>query len=261
MELTGETRLNKALDAIPGALEYIVALNPHDFQRLRNPLARKYMSTRISLRRIAAMVDADLKQMLTDLAALSDGSVTVGGVAEVEMPQSAAEPPAWMQGVDPEQIHWVDLMLIDEVLGDPIPPISLATKRMAPGSVIALRHQWEPQPLYDIWSKTGLEWFARREGPDEVHMFIHKPAEHPQPAALRDVPVTLFNLPEYEWVPRVAAMFAQLRPGEALELWAALDADLEPLHAAMGAHHPGAFEWSPGEPDGKRQSIRVRRRS
>ena len=42
MELTGETRLNKALDAIPAALDYIVALNPHDFHRLRTPLARQY---------------------------------------------------------------------------------------------------------------------------------------------------------------------------------------------------------------------------
>ncbi len=54
--ISAETRLSQVLDAVPGALDYIVSLNAHDFGRLRNPVLRRYMSSRISLRRVAAMV-------------------------------------------------------------------------------------------------------------------------------------------------------------------------------------------------------------
>ncbi len=46
MELTAETRLNRALDLHPDVLEYVTLLNPHDFERLRNPLMRWLMPPR-----------------------------------------------------------------------------------------------------------------------------------------------------------------------------------------------------------------------
>ena len=72
LQITGETRLNRVLDSIPGALDYIVSLNPHDFGRLRNPVMRKYMSPRISLRRVAAMARVEEERLIRDLAALCD---------------------------------------------------------------------------------------------------------------------------------------------------------------------------------------------
>ena len=46
MELTAETRLNRALDLHPDVLEYVTLLYPHDFERLRNPLMRWLMPPR-----------------------------------------------------------------------------------------------------------------------------------------------------------------------------------------------------------------------
>src|SRR3954464_7325858 len=70
LQITGETRLNRVLDSIPGALDYIVSLNPPDFGRLRNPVMRKYMSPRISLSRVAAMARVEEEQLVRDLAGL-----------------------------------------------------------------------------------------------------------------------------------------------------------------------------------------------
>ena len=53
--INANTRLNKALDLHPQVLDYIVSLKPHDFQRLHNPLMRRFMSPRITLGRIAKM--------------------------------------------------------------------------------------------------------------------------------------------------------------------------------------------------------------
>jgi hypothetical protein len=71
--LSGDTRVNQVLDAIPGALDYIVSLDPHDFQRLRHPALRRYMGPRISLlRRVAAIAgvpEGSLDRVRQDLRA------------------------------------------------------------------------------------------------------------------------------------------------------------------------------------------------
>ena len=44
------TRLKEALDLDPRVAEYVISLNPHDFERLRNPLMRRLMAPRITPR-------------------------------------------------------------------------------------------------------------------------------------------------------------------------------------------------------------------
>ncbi|MBV9597191.1 MAG: DUF1858 domain-containing protein [Chloroflexi bacterium] len=72
-EITGDTRLSGVLDSIPGALEYIVSLDPHDFGRLRNATLRRYMASRISLRRVAAIAKIPEEHLVDDLTRLSNG--------------------------------------------------------------------------------------------------------------------------------------------------------------------------------------------
>ena len=100
MELTAETRLAKALDTIPGALDYIVGLNPHDFSRLNNPILRKYMAPRITLGRIAAMVKMPEERLLHDLAALAEGH-RPGRRAGRDQPPGPSHPPARRPGSTP----------------------------------------------------------------------------------------------------------------------------------------------------------------
>src|SRR4051794_41696354 len=120
MELNTETRLARALDAIPGALEYVVGLNPHDFGRLNNPIMRKYMAPRITLGRIAAMVGMAPEQILGDLAALAGGTVQVGtSAATAPRPASPASPPPWLDAAEAGGHHVVDVLKIDDAAGDP----------------------------------------------------------------------------------------------------------------------------------------------
>jgi hypothetical protein len=87
-----DTRLKEALDLDPRVVDYIVSLNPHDFQRLRNPLMRRLTSPRIMLSRVAAMAGVPVGELLEGVAAL-------GGVAvkderrEQPLPQSPEEEP------------------------------------------------------------------------------------------------------------------------------------------------------------------------
>ena len=174
--LTGETRLSEALDADESVLEYIISLNPHDFNRLRTPLLRKVMPPRITLRRVAAIAGISERELLTKVNELAgrpyDGNVVT---ENSPVPFSAKEPPEWMQGVDLEKIVWVDCLPIDEEFGDPMPPINIAVNKSKPGDVVGIKHKWEPQPLFDIWDLRGFEFWTQPQPDDTWHIFVHRP--------------------------------------------------------------------------------------
>jgi hypothetical protein len=173
--ISASTRLNKALDLHPDVLEYIVSLNPHDFVRLRNPLMRRVMSPRITLGRIAAMTHVPLTELLTRVASLG-GTTVVEGAAEQVLPQSPAEPPLWLAEARPDEIREVNLLPMDATLdSDPLPPVMHAVNALALGEILCIRHKWEPQPFYDMWSKIGgLEWFAAEISSDEWHIWVRR---------------------------------------------------------------------------------------
>lgn len=255
--LNGDTRLSVVLEGVPGALEYIVGLRPHDFERLRHPFMGKYMPPRISLRRVAAMAGITEAQLLRDLNTLAGQDAEAEDVYEATLPaQSPLKPPSWMAGVESENLHAVDVRPIDDVLGDPFPPISVAVKRMPPGSVIVLWHRWEPQPLYDIWQKMGIEWFARQEDADEWQIFIFKPAHHPLPTPAAAIAIELRHLSADEVAPRVVALLKQLRAGQRLEITGATPADEARMRRAL--EECGVeYEWSRGEAAPGKPMIRI----
>lgn len=248
INLTGETRLKEALDTVPGTLDYIVSLNPHDFKRLHNPFMRKYMSPRISLDRVAAMAGVPLSEMLKELRRLAGEPETDLPHEEAPppgrpVPQSPSAPPEWMKLTENPGLHWINLLALDEVLGDPMPPIVVAVKNMPPGGVLGIKHRWEPQPLYDIWQKMKLEWFTRQVGPEEWHIFVYKPPRILPSAPSPVIYVELRHLPPQEAGLRVGLMFDQLQPGQRLEITGATD-QTEPLvRQTLEQSYPGRYEW------------------
>lgn len=245
--LSGKTRLSQALKNIPGALEYIVSLNPHDFTRLHNPFMRKYMSPRISLQRVAAMAEVPLRQLLEGLSALKEGSVIEGldddgAASNSSADKSPVQAPQWMEGIAPQSLHQINVLPIDDVLGDPFPPISLGFKWMQPGEVVLLLHRWEPQPLYDIWQKMGLEWFTRQVSADEWHIYIHKPDSFPAPSPPAEVSVEVRHLDGNEIAPRTVALFEQLFEGQKIKITGFSDTDKTRILGAMQQSFAGKYE-------------------
>ncbi len=172
--ITPETRLNKVLDLHPQMVDHIVALNPHDFARLSNPLMRRLMAPRITLGRLAAMLHMPIDELLHHVVTHS-GVVAVGAL-QSSLPQSPAERPGWIADASGTAVATVDLLPMDEALdSDPLPPVMAALKRLPPGGVVRIKHKWEPQPFYDMWTKLGgLEWFAEQKHPAEWWIWVQR---------------------------------------------------------------------------------------
>ena len=175
LAVDGTSKLAAALDLGPGVLEYVIGLNPHDFARLRNPLMRKLMPKRIRLDRLARMVGMPLRELLAGIhraAGLETDAAALVSVAETTVDALAGNPerpPEWASG---EPAAVVDLLEADERLDtDPILAIQRALAR---GAVVLLKHKWEPQPLYDIWSKTGVEHWTEQRSADEWWVWLRE---------------------------------------------------------------------------------------
>ncbi len=180
--LDENSRLSKALSLHPDVLDYIVSLNPHDFQRLHNPLMRRLMPPRISLMRVAKISNTsvvDIVVRIHEIAAqpLSEDErkqiAARVGQTQLEEAESIREPPEWTNG-EPKEI--VDLLASDERLdSDPMIPIQQALRGCDPGEFVLIKHKWEPQPLYDIWDKQGLDHFAAQQTSEVWWIFVRKP--------------------------------------------------------------------------------------
>lgn len=175
--MNGKTRLSVALAAHPSVLEYIISFNPHDFQRLRNPLMNKVMPPRITLGRIAAMVgipEKELVDKIKEIAGITE-DWTDDSTEHEAMPQSAKEKPSWLVQCAAGSITWVDVTPLDAHLGDPMPPINIAVNTSKPGDVIGVKHMWEPQPLFDIWHARGFKFWSEQIEPDLWHVYVYHP--------------------------------------------------------------------------------------
>lgn len=187
-----DSRLSKALELHPDVLEYIVSLNPHDFTRLRNPLMRKLMPPRITLRRVATIADVDIAEMLVQIhriagSPLSDAELSAlrerspsseihssltSGTPASRAPASGQELPDWAMTANPVV---VDLLESDERLdADPMLPINRALNSNPVGTVVLIKHKWEPQPLYDIWDGIGVQHFATQMSDNEWWIVVRK---------------------------------------------------------------------------------------
>lgn len=257
------TKLNKVLDSTPGALEYIIGLNPHDFSRLNNPIMRKYMTPRITLKRVAAMAEIPANELVNHLNQLAGYEISeISNTRNTKnepnsAPLSPQKRPAWLKPGSDFRI--IDVLDIDDAVGDPLPPIIAATRRLQPGEIALLKHRWEPQPLYDIWTKTGFEWFTERVAHLEWYIYIYRPLHKAADEVSGRILILLDHLNPPEIAPRCATIFDQLAVGEWLEIASASKVLLEQAIHGIRKRRGSVFSVTEMPPRRDKMAIKVRR--
>ncbi len=178
--LTPESKLSRALKLHPDVLEYVISLNPHEFSRLRAPLLRQVMPARITLARLAVMLDMPVSNLLKGIYRAAQIELSSSelerlenlddGQNELELPQSSHDAPQWSRQ---QVVAVVDLLESDDRLDtDPFVPLFPVINRANPGDVILLKHRWEPQPLFDVWKKLNIDFYSKQKSPDEWWIYL-----------------------------------------------------------------------------------------
>ena len=173
MTLQPKDKLTKALALHPDVLDYIISLNPHDFARLAAPLMQKVMPPRITLARLAVMVNLPVTELISNIYAAAHLPAPQNITAQpAPLPSNPVQAPAW---IDEPIIETIDLLAADERLDtDPFVPLFPAIKRAKVGEVILLKHKWQPQPLYDVWQKLQIEHYTVQVSAEVWHIYLRK---------------------------------------------------------------------------------------
>jgi hypothetical protein len=182
------SKLAKALQLHPDVLDYIVSLNPHDFERLYNPLMRKLLPQRITLARLAQMTNTPLAELLIIIHKKAQLPLKTADLQKIDqlsaassvtpLPKNPTTSPDWIN--DPIS-KIVNLLASDDRLDtDPFVPLFPVINRAEEGDVILLKHRWEPQPLYDVWQKLNIKHFAIKAADDEWWIYIRKGKKYSQ---------------------------------------------------------------------------------
>jgi len=174
-QLEPQHKLSKALALHPDVLPYIISLNPHDFERLNNPMMRQLLPQRITLARLAVMIDKPIGDLIDDIYTAAGMKTTATIDPSPSLPVNPVEPPDWFTE---DVVTVIDLLDGDERLDiDPFVPLFPAIKQMDVGDVLLLKHKWQPQPLYDVFQKLEITHYAIQKSPDEWWIYLRKGRE------------------------------------------------------------------------------------
>ena len=132
MNINADTKIATILKQSPGALDAIISINPK-FEKLRNPLLRKLMAGRTSIRMASKMSGSNLEEFYSKLELLGfEIDKTISGDKDEEKPPL----PTFFKSLNPGQIIEFDVRPLIEANKDPLSLIVKKVKSLLPGEAL-----------------------------------------------------------------------------------------------------------------------------
>lgn len=169
MKINAETRLAPILKHHAGALDAIVSLRPH-YEKLRNPILRKLMAGRTSIRQAAKIGGCTPEDFFNALMPLG---FEIDRGAAAPAPE-APEMPAFMQSLQEEKVVTLDVRPILAGGKDPLSAILGKLKEIGDDEVLKIVNTFEPTPLMGLLKKQGYESYAKEIDSDTVETWFRK---------------------------------------------------------------------------------------
>lgn len=178
--VTPATRIAAVLKEYPQALEAIISVNPA-FEKLRNPLLRKLLAGRVSIRDASRIGKCSVDDFYFALLPLG---IPLGDFSAQE---NKSEKTAEIFTDEQRRLATpLDVRADLAAHKDPLEKIMHTLRKAKPGEVIALINDFEPVPLLRLLEKKGFRYEVQTTG-DTVVTYISaaKPIaineEEPQP--------------------------------------------------------------------------------
>lgn len=169
MNINADTKIAVLLKQSPAALDAIVSINSK-FEKLRNPLLRKLMAGRTSIRMAAKISGNSVEDFFTKLKPLG---FTVDATKSNE-PTERPKLPAFFNSLKPEQITEFDVRSIIEADEDPLPRIVKKVKEIKAGCALKIINSFEPTPLILLLKKQGFDSYADVVNDQLVETYFYK---------------------------------------------------------------------------------------
>ncbi|HWP83201.1 MAG TPA: DUF2249 domain-containing protein [Bacteroidota bacterium] len=162
--ITKDWKVSKVLEEYPQTLEIFVAATPH-FKKLRNPLLRKALASRVTVLQAAKIGGVDVDELLKNLNA----AVGLEYVPQNDTPANETQElqdefesvnQAIIETIASEEVV-LDVRPIISSGSDPLKTILQTVRGLREGQALHLINSFEPIPLYSVLGDKGFQHFTR----------------------------------------------------------------------------------------------------
>lgn len=172
MKINDNTRISEIIKAETAAIDAIAEVSK-PLQRLKIPVLRKVMASRVSIAEAAKMGRTTVANIVKALAPL-------GFEYEIldKKTEQAEIKPQWLTTANQEAIKWFDVRSIIESGTDPLKEILGAFKERKPGDILCIINNFIPAPLIHLLKQEKAEAsFVDTINDNEYHTYFLKKAE------------------------------------------------------------------------------------
>jgi uncharacterized protein (DUF2249 family) len=172
MKISSKTKISALIKENPKAIDAIASINPH-FEKLRNPILRKVLASRVTIADAARIGNANVADFFLKLQPL-------GFEPENDSlsPLKTAEPTPERKGQKPWDLpeNLVELDVREDLAtgNDPFNLIMEALGKLEANQALLIINTFEPTPLFSIVGKRGFSHYVENPGPDLVHTYLYK---------------------------------------------------------------------------------------
>lgn len=170
MEIAANTKISAILKANPDAIEAIASINRH-FEKLRNPLLRKVLASRVTIADAARIGGCTEDDFYKKLAPLGFRHRAEAGRADKPV-VAQAEKPAFLTQLPKANLIILDVREAIASGNDPFLKIMDAVEKVKEANALQLINTFEPTPLIDILKKRGYAAYAEVLNPDLVYTYF-----------------------------------------------------------------------------------------
>jgi len=170
MLINEKTKVSEVIKANKDSIEALAAI-AEPLGKLRNPILRKVMASRVTLSETARMAGCSFEDMLEALKPLGfEFNPQAGGMEETD----TKDTPVWLKELSEEQIVNFDVRALLAGGTDPLKEIMAKFKEVKENQALCIIVNFKPVPLISLLGKKNVLTYTRMLSPTLFETYFYK---------------------------------------------------------------------------------------
>lgn len=174
MQIDSNTKISELIKHNRDSIEAIASLSK-PLEKLRNPLLRKIMASRVTIAEAAKMGNFPVDKFILSLQHLGFEYIQTTPLTEDHDPT-----PAWLESLTQDQIDYFDVRSMIDEGNDPLKLILQRFKKTADGHALCIISSFIPTPLIRLLNKDNIYTYTLAKSKSEYHSFFYRSSDRQQ---------------------------------------------------------------------------------
>jgi uncharacterized protein (DUF2249 family) len=171
MEIAPTTKISALIKENPAAIDAIASINRH-FEKLRNPVLRKILASRVTISDAARIGGCHVEDFFKKLVPLGFKVKKETVPVREKVNSLIVDRPQFLEGLSSEAFLYLDVREDIATGNDPFHRIMAAVEKVNGQNALVLQNTFEPTPLIQILEKRGFKSYTDVKAPDLVYTYF-----------------------------------------------------------------------------------------